>query len=42
MYNLITHTSLIQWVPAAFYPGVKWPGREDDHSHASNVEVKNA
>jgi hypothetical protein len=24
-----------------YFPGVKWPGREADHSPPSNVEVKN-
>jgi hypothetical protein len=35
-----THPS-IQCVPAALSPGVKWPGREVDHSPPSNAEVKN-
>jgi len=25
-----------------YFPGVKWPGREADHSRASSAEVKNA
>jgi hypothetical protein len=30
------HTQLpIQWVPGTSSPGVKWPGREADHSHPS-------
>jgi hypothetical protein len=32
----------IQWVPGAIFLGVKWPGREDDHSPPSSAEVKNA
>jgi hypothetical protein len=32
----------IQWVPGAFYLGVKRPGRESDHSPPSSAEVKNA
>jgi hypothetical protein len=34
--------SLIQWEPGVLYLGVKWPGRETDHSHPSSAEVKNA
>jgi hypothetical protein len=30
----------IQWVPGAFSLGVKWPGREVDHSPPSRAEVK--
>jgi hypothetical protein len=30
----------IQWVPGAFPPGVKRPGREADHSLPSTAEVK--
>jgi hypothetical protein len=30
----------IQWVPGALSLGVKWPGREADHSPPSNAEVK--
>jgi hypothetical protein len=30
----------IQWVPGAFSPGVKRPGREADHSPPSTAEVK--
>jgi hypothetical protein len=32
----------IQGVPAALSPMEKRPGREDDHSPPSNVEVKNS
>jgi hypothetical protein len=32
----------IQWVPGALSLGIKWPGREADHSPQSNAEVKNA
>jgi hypothetical protein len=35
-----THPS-IQWVPAANSMGVKWPGREADHSPQSSAKVKN-
>jgi hypothetical protein len=31
----------IQWVPGALSPGVKRPGRESDHSPATNAKVKN-
>jgi hypothetical protein len=31
----------IQWVPGAFSPGVKRPGREADHSPPANAELKN-
>jgi len=31
----------IQFVPEVFTPGVKWPGREADHSPTSSTEVKN-
>jgi hypothetical protein len=30
----------IQWVQGALSLGVKWPGREADHSHPSSHEVK--
>jgi hypothetical protein len=30
----------IQWVPGAFSPGVKQPGREANHSPPSSAEVK--
>jgi hypothetical protein len=30
----------IQWVLGTLSPGVKWPGREADHSPPSSVEVK--
>jgi hypothetical protein len=30
----------IQWTPGALSTGVKWPGREADHSPPSIVEVK--
>jgi hypothetical protein len=30
----------IQWVPGALSLGVKWPGREADHSLPSSAEVK--
>jgi hypothetical protein len=33
--------SPIQWVPGALSWGVKWPGREADHSPPSSAEVKN-
>jgi hypothetical protein len=29
----------IQWVPGALTPGLKWPGREANHSPASSAEV---
>jgi len=32
----------IQWVPGTLFLGVKWPGREADHSPRTNAEVKNA
>jgi hypothetical protein len=32
----------IKWVPRALTLGVKWPGREADHSPPSSAEVKNA
>jgi hypothetical protein len=32
----------IQWVAGALSLGVKWPGREADHSPPSSAEVKNA
>jgi hypothetical protein len=32
---------LIQWAPRAVFPGVKWLGREADHSPTSSAEVKN-
>jgi hypothetical protein len=31
----------IQWVPGALSAGVKWPGREADHSPPKSAEVKN-
>jgi len=31
----------VQWVPGAFTPGVKWPGREAHHSPPSSAEVRN-
>jgi hypothetical protein len=30
----------IQWVSEASSPGVKWPGREADHSPPASAEVK--
>jgi hypothetical protein len=30
-----------KWVSGAISPGVRWPGREDDHSSPSSAEVKN-
>jgi len=27
------------WIPKALYPGVKWPGREPDHSPPSSVDI---
>jgi hypothetical protein len=30
----------IQWVPGALSPGVKWQGREADHSPPTSAEVK--
>jgi hypothetical protein len=30
----------IQWVPGALSSGVKWPGREADHSAPTSAEVK--
>jgi hypothetical protein len=35
-------THPIKWVPGALSLTVKRPGREADHSHPSNAEVKNA
>jgi hypothetical protein len=32
----------MQWVPGALSLGVKWLGREADHSPPSSAEVKNA
>jgi hypothetical protein len=32
----------IQWVPRALLLGLKWPGREADHSPPPNAEVKDA
>jgi hypothetical protein len=32
--------SPIQWVPEALSLGVKWPGREADHSPPSSAKVK--
>jgi hypothetical protein len=32
----------LQWVAGALNPGVKRPGREDDHSPPSSAEVMNA
>jgi hypothetical protein len=32
----------IQWVPRALSLGVKWPGREVDHSPSSSAVVNNA
>jgi hypothetical protein len=29
-----------QWVPGALFPGVKWPGRDADHSPLSSAEAK--
>jgi hypothetical protein len=31
-----------QWVPRLFYPGVRRPEREADHSSPFSAEVKNA
>jgi hypothetical protein len=31
---------LIQWVPGTLSLGVRWPGREADHSPPSSAEVK--
>jgi hypothetical protein len=31
----------IQWVMKGFYPGVKWPGHEADHSHLYSAEIMN-
>jgi hypothetical protein len=30
----------MQWVPGALSLGVKWPGRETDHSPPSSTEAK--
>jgi hypothetical protein len=30
----------IEWVPGALSPGVKWQGREADHSSPTSAEVK--
>jgi hypothetical protein len=32
----------IQWVPESLIPGVKWLGREADHSPPFRAQVKNA
>jgi hypothetical protein len=32
----------MEQVPGAFFLGIKWPGREADHSSPSSAEVKNA
>jgi len=32
----------MQWVPGALSLGVKWRGREADHSPPSSAELKNA
>jgi len=39
---LMTTQPSIQWVPGALSLGVKWPGREADHTPQSSAEVKNA
>jgi hypothetical protein len=31
---------LIQWVQGSLSPGVKWPGREADHSPPASAEAK--
>jgi hypothetical protein len=33
---------LLQWIPRALIPGVKWQGSEADHPPPSSTEVKNA
>jgi hypothetical protein len=30
----------IEWVPGALSPGVKWTGRETDHSPPTSAEIK--
>jgi hypothetical protein len=35
-----SYISMAQWVPGAFSPGVKWPGREADRSPPTSAEVK--
>jgi hypothetical protein len=48
LFTTVSRTALgptqppIQWVPGALSLGVKWPGREADHSPPSSAEVKNA
>jgi hypothetical protein len=32
----------IQWIPGALSLGVKWSGREADHSPPSSAEIKDA
>jgi hypothetical protein len=40
-YRLLRPTQFsIQWVPGAFSPGIKRPGREVDHSPPTSAEVK--
>jgi hypothetical protein len=46
LFNTAFRTALgltqppIQWVPGTLSLGVKWPGREADHSPQSSAEVK--
>jgi hypothetical protein len=32
----------VRWVPGAFSPGIKWIGREANHSPPPSTEIKNA
>jgi hypothetical protein len=41
LYSAASRPAFIQWVPRALSEGVKWPGREADHSPPSSDEVKN-
>jgi hypothetical protein len=46
LFTTVSRTALgitqppIQWVPGSLSLGVKWPGREADHSPPSSAEVK--
>jgi hypothetical protein len=46
LFTTASRTSLgptqppIQWVPGALFLGVKWPGREDNHSPPYSAEVR--
>jgi hypothetical protein len=38
---LMPWQSLIQWVPGALAPAVKWPGLKAEHSPPTNAKMKN-